>query len=162
MLLELLATQASMLFVVGGGEKLLRPDPFARWSHSAGLPVRVWGTRALATVEVVIGVLVLQPVGRALAAVFLLIVTPIGAVMVRRTGACACRGVVKAQSGRALVLRNSGLAGALLLLSLSSGSVGTGPAALGSGAYVLLFEIASRVRCVTGRSPSELRGLRFS
>jgi hypothetical protein len=126
-LAELVAAWVAVSLTVDGLRKLPNADAFARWLRSGGLP-RLANREmvyVLAAIEVAVGIGSLHPTGRLLAIGLIVLVTPVGAVLVRRTGTCACRGVVRSSTGRTLLLRNATVA-AVAAVSLV---VLTGPVA---------------------------------
>lgn len=145
LLADALVALVALGLAVDGARKLRNVPAFLRWLRSGDLgrlarpPVVV----ALGVVEVVLGAACVWPAGRAVAIAAIVAVTPLGAVLVRRTGVCACRGVIRSQSPRDLVIRNA------LVVAVLAGSLLLAPGPLGVGA-VLLAGLAWAV-AVAGR-----------
>lgn len=100
------------LFVLGialdGWRKLRDPAGFTVWLASGGLlPL---ARRSLVYLlgggEVLMAAAAVWPAGRIAAIAAVLLVTPLGAVLVHRTGTCACRGVIRSRTVSQLVVRN--------------------------------------------------------
>ncbi len=94
---------------VDGARKLRNIDGFRRWLVSGDLTklARRPAICVLGATEVLLAAACVWPAGRLAAIVGVIAVTPLGAVLVRRTGVCACRGVVRSQTPRELVVRNA-------------------------------------------------------
>lgn len=119
LLVELAAAVIAVSLTADGLRKLTEVDAFARWLRSGEMS---WAAKrpmvyALAVLEVATGIASIHPAGRMVAIGLIVLVTPIGAVLVKRTGVCACRGVVRSSTPRQLVIRN-GFVAAVGLVSL--------------------------------------------
>lgn len=152
------ACALGVTLVRDGINKALEPRPFGRWLRSGGL--KSWSddvvVRLLAIIEVAIGVAVPWPAGRWALVGFLAVVTPIGAVLVQRTGSCACRGAVRKTTWRVLLVRNGVcfMAAGTAALFLSRP---VRPVEVAVGASVVILPVAARlvvVRTWTVHPPS--------
>ncbi len=139
-LAELAAALIAVMLATDGLRKLLDAGGFVRWLRTGGM---TWLAHrelvyALAALEVAVGVASLHPVGRLVAIGVIVSVTPIGVLLVRRTGVCACRGVIRSNSPQHLVIRNAAavLTAAASLLVLKAPV--TAPAVLAvGGAWII-------------------------
>lgn len=115
---ELAAALIAVSIAVDGARKLYNADAFARWLSSGGLgPVARRETVYLVgALEIALGAASVWAPGRLVAIVGVVLVTPLGAVLVRRTGVCACRGVLRSRTPLDLVVRNA----LLVLLALGT------------------------------------------
>lgn len=105
---ELLPATMAVLMAADALGKATNVRGFGRWLKSGGLgrfasPVVIL---AFSMAETAVAVGVIWPVGRIIALLFVVSVTPLGLMLVRRTGACSCRGVVKSVTPLEFVLRN--------------------------------------------------------
>lgn len=167
LLLDSLVILLAAGLLLDGVKKFITPIPTSKWLRTSEFPYwRTGYVRALSVVEVAVALaLPLRP-GRLIALVFFAAVTIVGSRLVARTGACACRGVLKATSVRRLVARN-GLSMAVLAGStITSGGLPSSAAiAIGLAAPALweLTAIAffARSRSVLGsiESRTEVREL---
>lgn len=121
---ELVAAWIAVSLAADGLRKLSDVDGFVRWLRSGEL---TWAARRevvylLAVLETGVGIASVHPAGRMLAIGMIVLVTPLGAVLVKRTGVCACRGVVRSNTARNLVARNASVvaAGAVTLVALDA------------------------------------------
>lgn len=115
---ELVAALLAASIAVDGARKLYNADAFVRWLSSGGLGrlARRDVVYLLGALEIGLGAASVWAPGRLVAIVGVVLVTPLGAVLVRRTGVCACRGVVRSRSPLDLVVRNA----IVVLLGLGS------------------------------------------
>jgi hypothetical protein len=135
MLIEITAAVIAVSLTADGLRKLTEVDAFARWLRSGEMP---WAARrpvvyALAVLEVAAGIGSIHPAGRMVAIGLIVAVTPIGAVLVKRTGVCACRGVVRSNTARQLVIRNGSAAGIALVTLVAMDAPVSLPAVLAAG-----------------------------
>lgn len=119
LLAEFAAAMIAVSLTADGLRKLTDVDAFVRWLRTGEM---LWAARrpmvyALAVLEMAAGLGSIHPAGRAAAIGLIALVTPVGAILVKRTGVCACRGVVRSSTARQLVIRNSSVA-AVGLVSL--------------------------------------------
>lgn len=105
---EAVVALLALTLAVDGARKVRNVAGFRRWLVSGNLTrvARPPAVVALGLTEVTLGAACVWPAGRVAAIVAVVAVTPIGAVLVRRTGVCACRGVISSQTPRDLVARN--------------------------------------------------------
>jgi hypothetical protein len=124
LLAELAVVLIAVTLTTDGLRKLLDVAGFARWLQTGGL---TWLARrefvyALGALEAAVGVASLHPAGRLVAIGVICAVTPVGVILVKRTGTCACRGVIRSTSPNQLIARNLGTAAvaAITLLVLNT------------------------------------------
>ena len=123
-LLYLAVVLLGLTFVRGGLRKVLQPRPFVIWLRSAGLVrlARPENVQTLGVIEILCGVGLGWRAGAWVASGFLVLVTPVGAVAVKRTGACMCRGVVRSTTSSSLYIRNGFGTAVCVLAGVISGS----------------------------------------
>jgi hypothetical protein len=130
-----LAAWIAVSLAVDGLRKLSGVDAFVRWLRSGEL---TWAARReivylLGAIEVGVGIASVHPIGRMLAIGMIAAVTPLGAVLVKRTGVCACRGVVRSNTARNLVVRNTSVAAAAVVTLVALDAPVALPAVIAAG-----------------------------
>lgn len=142
-MIEIAAAWIAVSLAADGLRKLSDVDAFVRWLRSGEL---TWAARRevvylLALLETGAGLASVHPVGRMLAIGMIVLVTPLGAVLVKRTGVCACRGVVRSNTARNLVARNASVvaAAAVTLVAMDAPVALPAVAAAGSAWLIVLI-----------------------
>lgn len=144
---ELVAAWIAVSLAVDGLRKLSDVDAFARWLRSGEL---TWAARRpvvylLGALELGVGIASVHPIGRMLAIGVIAAVTPLGAVLVKRTGVCACRGVVRSNTARNLVVRNASVVAAAVVTLVALDAPVALPAVVAAGSAWLTVLIGQHL-----------------
>lgn len=131
---EVMTAWVAVGLALDGVRKLRDAGAFTRWltSGNLGFLARRQVVLALGLLEITLGAAAVWPAGQVAALCGVLLVTPLGAVLVRRTGVCACRGVVRSRTPLDLVVRNG------ILVALLAGSALLHPGPIGAWAVVVV------------------------
>jgi len=147
LLAEFAAAWIAVSLAADGLRKLTDVDAFVRWLRSGEL---TWAARravvyALAVLETAAGIASVHPAGRMVAIGLAVAITPIGAVLVKRTGVCACRGVVRSNTARNLVARNASVVAVAAVSLVALDAPVALPAVLAAGSVWLTVLIGQHL-----------------
>ncbi|HZM82676.1 MAG TPA: MauE/DoxX family redox-associated membrane protein [Candidatus Limnocylindrales bacterium] len=159
-LVEFAAAWIAVSLAADGMRKLSDVEAFVRWLRSGEL---TWAARRevvflLGLLEVGVGIASVHPAGRMLAIGVIVAVTPLGAVLVKRTGVCACRGVVRSNTARNLVVRNASVVAAAVVTLIALDAPVALPAVLAAGSAWLIVLIGQYL-LLTRTPVAPVRGL---
>ncbi len=132
-------------FAADGFAKLSNRAQFSAWLRTGGIPVKGdSATRMVAISEIAVAASSATGPPGLLFALYLLAVTPIGVVLARRTGACACRGALKAATAAGLATRNLATVAVALavLFQLNDDTLQSGALVLGAALRLLSEAVA--------------------